>query len=281
MVYEVTNRGRGAIDLTGKTDEQSSLNVADLMRRGAIVVNSAWQGELRGSAPLIANFPVATDGKKAIVRPMRLELGFDASATRGLEGAKTPVPLPYPTSTVDKSQSRLYVRQNEADAWKELPAQHFDFPDRNQVKINPADGYDHGAIYDLVYPATEPVVAGVSFASVRDLISFLKRGENGNPLTVQGRPVVKKAMAVGLSQSGRFLRVMLWQGFNADAQGHVVFDGLMPVIAGGRKGDFNRLFAIPGASSTQHFGTRYPDNGFPFAYTTTVRRVHRQAGTAC
>jgi len=36
---------------------------------------------------------------------------------------------------------------------------------------------------------------------------------------------VQRALSFGVSQSGRFLRHMLWQGFNEDTQGRIVFDG--------------------------------------------------------
>jgi len=40
------------------------------------------------------------------------------------------------------------------------------------------------------------------------------------------------AEAVGISQSGRFLRHFLYQDFNADEQGRQVLDGVIAHVAG-------------------------------------------------
>ena len=56
---------------------------------------------------------------------------------------------------------------------------------------------------------------------------------------------VEHAYAFGASQSGRFLRGFLYQGFNADLQGRQVFDGVMAHIAGAVRSGFNRRFVQP------------------------------------
>jgi len=43
---------------------------------------------------------------------------------------------------------------------------------------------------------------------------------------------VTHAEAVGISQSGRFLRHFLYQDFNADEQGRQVLDGVIAHVAG-------------------------------------------------
>ena len=68
------------------------------------------------------------------------------------------------------------------------------------------------------------------------------------------------------AQSGRFLRDFLYQGFNEDEQGRIVFDGLMPHIAGSRKMFTNFRFAIPGTFSKQHESHLTPGDQFPFMY---------------
>ena len=81
---------------------------------------------------------------------------------------------------------------------------------------------------------------GLAFATVRDLISFLRNdvkdhAGNANPLLLHGKPAIRNTYGMGISQSGRFLRDFLYQGFNEDEQGRMVFDGLMPDVAGSRK----------------------------------------------
>src|SRR5262249_34202842 len=106
------------------------------------------------------------------------------------------------------------------------------------------------------------------FAGVRDLITFLRHdpGER-NPLRrPDGTPAIDRALAFGVSQSGRFLRMFLYQGFNEDEAGRMVFDGLMPHGAGGGLGRFNHRFAQPTRHNAQHEDHDYPADMFPFTY---------------
>ena len=66
-----------------------------------------------------------------------------------------------------------------------------------------------------------------------------------------------RAYIFGISQSGRFLRQFLHDGFNADERDRRVFDLVWPHIAGAGQGSFNERFAMPGYSS-------FPATRFPF-----------------
>ena len=144
---------------------------------------------------------------------------------------------------------------------------------------------DAGTIYSFVYRARDPRVNGIGFAAVRDLISFLRYEDadasgNPNPLNFlknaecakgHGCPRHPKtnldvAMIEGISQSGRFTRDLLWQGFNEDGAGRQVFDGAMPIIPGSRKTYTNYQFSQPGRWSKQHEDHFQPGDQFPFAY---------------
>ena len=50
----------------------------------------------------------------------------------------------------------------------------------------------------------------------------------------------------GYSQSARFLREFVRDGFNGDERGRIAFDGLMIASAGAGGGSFNHRFAMPG-----------------------------------
>jgi hypothetical protein len=96
-------------------------------------------------------------------------------------------------------------------------------------------------------------VAGLGMAAVRDYIAYSKqRGE------------VKRAIGAGISQSGRFLRTFIADGFNADEQGKKVFDGVWAHVAGGGNGDFNQRFAQPSRTSGQFSGVDFPTDLPPF-----------------
>ena len=72
-----------------------------------------------------------------------------------------------------------------------------------------------------------------------------------------------------MSQSGRYLHDFLYYGFNADEAGRIVFEGLMPHLAGGKRTFTNFRFAQPGRSSYQHADTLFPGADFPFSYPVT------------
>ena len=66
------------------------------------------------------------------------------------------------------------------------------------------------------------------------------------PLAAAGEGV-RRALLFGVSQSGRLVRQFLHDGLNVDEAGTQVYDAVMPVIAGGRRGQFNQRFAVPAA----------------------------------
>jgi hypothetical protein len=58
---------------------------------------------------------------------------------------------------------------------------------------------------------------------------------------------------MGVSQTGRWLRGYLHDGFNVDESGAAVFDGLFIHIAGGRTGEFNHRYAQPNEALSAGF----------------------------
>jgi len=141
----------------------------------------------------------------------------------------------------------------------------------SQIRIVRPQGFDGGAIYEFVYQAKDPIVMGLGFAAMRDVISFLRYRETddagtANPLAYRGLPEV--AISFGNSQSGRYQRDMLYQGFNEDLSGRIVFDGIHPHIAGSRKTFTNYQFSQPGRWQKQHEDHFYPGDQFPFTYAT-------------
>jgi hypothetical protein len=154
---------------------------------------------------------------------------------------------------------------------------------------------DAGAIYSFVYPAKDPAVMGIGFAAVRDLITFLRydsADHSGapNPLNhlkqalcalapasgqCAASPATNVDLAIGegVSQSGRFLRDFLYQGFNNDAHGRKVFEGLIPIIPGARRMNTNLLWGQPGRWSKSHEDHFQPGDQFPFTYAVTTDPV--------
>jgi hypothetical protein len=62
----------------------------------------------------------------------------------------------------------------------------------------------------------------------------------------------------GVSQSGRFLRHLLYLGLDEDEQGRLVFDAVLPHVAGGRRGEFNMRFGQPSVNAQEAMGSLFP-----------------------
>ena len=101
-----------------------------------------------------------------------------------------------------------------------------------------ASGFTPGKIYEVIYRAKNPVVVGTGLAAVRDVISWLKHDSTSLVPTRYG-------IAYGVSQTGRFLRHFLYQGFNVDERGRIAYDGVFAHTAGAGRGSFNHRFAQP------------------------------------
>ena len=106
-------------------------------------------------------------------------------------------------------------------------------------------------LYRVSYRVATPVVAGAGLAAIRDAASaFLHR----NDLPVHGTA----ALAYGNSQTGRFLRQYLYDGFNVDERDRRVFDALWIHIAGAARGAYNSRLA------TLSHGDPFAPTQFPF-----------------
>src|SRR5262249_26413637 len=179
--------------------------------------------------------------------------------------------LSYPAATLDPSQASLTVREREQDPRIALPSSAWTYLSPTQIQISRSPELDAGAIYEFIYPARDPIVMGLGFAAMRDVVSFLRwqsrddRG-NPNPLNIEGAPGIQQVYAFGSSQSGRYLRDMLWQGFMEDEDGRRVFDGIIAHKAGSRKTFTNFEFSQPGRFSRQHEDHLYGGDQFPFTY---------------
>jgi hypothetical protein len=276
---------------------------AYLMKQGMTVVFSGWQGDrpqtLNVASASISStnkwyapgmtLPVATNSGASITGTVQDEFIADSatltnnllgtyykrapgtSATLTIQKTATSTPI-----TVDSSYWTYTAGSATAEGGNTTATGYgYVTIDRAKVMADKtlADaldaGLDNGSIYHFNYTAIDPRPLGLGFLSVRDLISYFKNGTKdakGNPNPLAGR--VKYTLATGISQSGRFLRDFLWQGFNADANSKQVFDGMMPLVGGSRKTYTNYRWSKPGDYSRQHETHYTPGDQFPFAYTT-------------
>jgi hypothetical protein len=280
LSYEVNNRGNrivyGYFNEGGSGYEASNVGNAFLMNHGYTVVSSGWQhGSSSASSssganpsPLFAQLPVATANGQPIVGTSREEWIRD---TAKILTAR----LSYPAATLAQTQATLTVRVNEDGVRQPVPVAQWSYVDEMAIRITESPGADAGAIYEFIYQAKHPIVMGIGFAAIRDVIAFLRHDAmddagRQNPLFVDGRPVLTVAVATGASQSGRVQRDFIYQGFNQDAAGRKVFDGMNPIVAGARRTFVNHRFGQPGRFTRQHEDHMFPMVEFPFTYGTTT-----------
>lgn len=281
VLYDVNNRGNKlALRFFNDTPGGNNPKLAGngfLMRRGFTVVWSGWIGELLpGNARLRLSAPAARSGKRPITGRVRYEMAPPRDETRmnvsgAGHGAYRPTAAGLKSATltwrlrpgdrrvpIPRDQFRIHVGRPDDELPHQLP----------EVEVELPAGFRAGYLYELIYEAQDPLVHGVCFAAVRDLIASLKHGEGrDHPLAAEGESPLRRAYGFGVSQSGRFLRELLYAGFNEDEHGRIAFDGLMPHVAGGGLGSFNHRFAQPTAFVTQREKHDWPTDRFPFAYS--------------
>jgi hypothetical protein len=262
---EVPNRGGKAVlrrlqNAEAALDPREPRELGDgwLMERGFSIVWMGWQWDVPERPGLLRlRAPVATNGGRPItglVRSVVIVAERTAEASLGDQGHQA-----YPPVEPDGPESRLYVRDHRLDAPRLLPRAAWRFVAGARVALD--GGFEPGRIYEVVYRSRDPRVAGCGLAATRDLVSFLKHEKGpSNPLAG-----VTLALGHGVSQSGRFLRHFLRQGFNEDEQGRRVFDGVMVEVAGAGGGSFNHRFAQASRDPHQHWNVHYPADAFPFA----------------
>jgi len=267
VFFEVSNRGgKGMLSTfnlaTSARDPRQPEHFGDrfLLEQGYTLVWLGWQWDVPRNPELLRlDAPVAKRDGQPITGLVRAEFTPDRRVTvRSLADRDH---IPYPVINPDDPSMQLTVRDRAASPRSVVPRNQWRFPDREHVEM--PSGFEPGKIYELVYRAQDPVLAGLGPAAVRDLISFLKYGGAETPLADQRRHI-RRAIGFGTSQSGRFLRTFLYYGFNQDEKGRRVFDGVWAHVAGAGRGSFNHRFAQASRDGHPHMNTFYPTDIFPF-----------------
>ncbi|MBR0828770.1 hypothetical protein JQ596_24850 [Bradyrhizobium manausense] len=267
LLLDVPNRGRklapqlfddaaqpGANNAQGADDA----SIGFLHRQGFTMVWVGWQGDIPSKPGQMA---LTAPMLKGVTGPAREEVIFD-NLTNPARASLT-----WPAA--DPANLNVTVRAAWADARQTPAGLSAKLIDPNTVEITRPDSFDAGALYEITYTARDPAILGMGFAAVRDVVSFLRRDTTpANPLLNALHPSVSRAIGFGVSQSGRFLRDFLYLGFNEDLSGRVVFDGLMPHVAGTRRMATNFRFGQPGRNPRHLQDPAWQADLFPFTYAS-------------
>ena len=268
LLVDVPNRGRKLAPQLFDDAAQPGANNAD---RSADAGLGFVQGE---------GFSMAWVGWQADIPSQPNQLALAAPVLRGVTGnardeflfdhTRSPATATLSWPIADPASLAVTVRA-KWDAVREKPAGlSIRATGAQTVEITrPASGFDAAALYEVTYAARDPAVLGLGFAATRDVVSFLRRDTSAaNPLAANGRSTVQRAIGFGVSQSGRFLRDYLYLGFNEDLAGGLIFEGLMPHVAGARRMAVNLRFGQPGRNARHPQDPAWQADLFPFTYQT-------------
>ena len=283
-VVDIVNRG-GLTTFVFNLDRnvRSSPLAADfygdalLMKRGVTIVALGWQWDVPpGANSLHFQPPRVGSPARPITGLVRSDITIDAPTRTIPLGHFLGAAVGYPVANPSDRINRLTVRDSPTGPRTIVPRNEWQFA-RLSAGIAVADprsvymanGFTPGKIYEVVYRAKDPVVVGTGLAAVRDIMSYLKYDSSAIAH-------VRYGIGYGVSQTGRFIRHYLYQGFNADERGRVAFDGFFAHTAGAGRGSFNHRFAQPSRDAQPYSTFFYPTDVFPFTSVPTSDPVTGQ-----
>ncbi len=263
-LFEVPNRGAqtlfeffdnlGVPGAGSGGPEQAEFGDGLLLKQGYTLVWVGWQFSIpRDGDGIGIDLPIAMENGKPMTG--RVNAPFTPN------GVSTTIDLDpdsalYPPVDINSPDATLTVTQNVYDTPRTIPREQWQFaraangqvvPDAQSLYLR--SGFQAGQTYLLSYTAKNTPVGGLGLAALRDVAAAFRK---------PGAPVLAKyEYAFGMSQTGRYLREFLYEGFNADEQGQKVFDAVWSHIAGAVHADFSQPFSLPNGLSI-YTGARYP-----------------------
>ena len=278
-------------DAPASNDPRSAADAGNgfLMRRGYTIAWLGWQADLYpGNGRFLLNVPVATQQGTPLTGPVRVEYIADRSGVTTFPLSGWVSTRGHPAVSLDTRHASLTRRRYAEDGRSAVPHDQWMFarveggsgldnqggeyaivPSHSHIHL--PGGFEPGWIYELVYEGQAPLVMGLGHVAVRDFISTLKHdahvmGSVAATAAAEARPI-EKAYAWGRSQTGRCIRDFVYLGFNAEAGGRRVFDGVMPHVAGAGLMWLNHRFANGVTPAGQEHEDHYnPADRFPFSY---------------
>jgi len=270
MLLESPNRGHSRIvSLVDGGDWNVANDAGDgwLLRNGFTFVSLGWQWDVAGDDALRLYAPIAKENGKTITGLLRgdlmpskemAEIPLGHLITGYVGGTE------YPVAAPEDPRNVLTVRDSRDARRSVVPRSEWQFARTAEGKLTPSDRFIHlnggfhaGKIYEYVYVVENPVVAGLGFAAFRDFASYAKHATDA--ITP-----VQRVYGEGISQNGRFLRNLLYDGFNTDEDGKIALNGVLAHVAGAGRGDFNYRFAQPSRDAQPTSSILFPTDIFPF-----------------
>ena len=240
-LFDIVNRGNSvALNVfSGPVTNTPEGEVGDgfLLTRGFTIVQVGWEFDARGGVRI--EVPGATS-VTGMVSARFIPSNRNPVAVGDLVG--------YTPSDPASAKNTLRVRRRLGAGWAMIPREKWTLAADNTVTLE--GGFEPGQTYEVAYLAVNPPVGGLGFAAVRDAASWIRYAPDA---TVSAKYLV----AFGSSQTGRWLRDFVYEGFNADERNRRVFDGVMPHLGGGGAVLLNERWSTP-TSLLMETATRFP-----------------------
>jgi hypothetical protein len=273
-LVEVSNRGGKSLLNMFDFARGSDFGDGFLLKRGFTLAWIGWEFDVPDHPDLLRlQAPVATDRGKTITGLVRSEWIGDHKVQTISLGDRTQTG--YSVANQNDKANTLYVRDTVTGTRTTLPRSSWRFADATHVTLD--SGFRPGRLYDVVYRAKNPVVAGLGFAAMRDFVSSLRYDKLKHGFGDE-RQRARRTLAFGVSQDGRYLRTLLYQGFNTDEKGRPVFDGIWAHVGGAGRIELNARFAQPSRDGHPFMNVFYPVDIPPFN-TDTLLAPERKAET--
>jgi hypothetical protein len=275
VLYEVSNRGgKGMLGFfnhaAGSLDPSSAADIGDgfLMRQGFTLLWVGWQFDPPKRPGLLRVYPpIATENGRPIRGLVRSD--FVVTERESDHSLADRDHLAYAVVDPDAPENVMTVRDSVEGPRRVVPRSQWGFGRAeagktvgDPTRVWVANKFEPGKIYEVVYTAQDPPIVGLGPAAIRDAISMLKY-RSADALSIPAAAITR-ALAFGVSQSGRFLRTYLYYGFNRDEANRKVFDGVIAHVAGAGRGSFNHRFAQPSRDGHPYLNFFYPTDIFPF-----------------
>ncbi len=212
-LFDIVNRGATVAlnNFDGPTTNTPEGEVGDgfLLARGYTIVQVGWEFDARREGAVRIDVPGAA-GVTGLVRATFIPNNRNATTVGDLAG--------YTPSDPASPKNTLSVRNALGAEWTAIPRAKWQLSG-NTVTLE--GGFEPGHTYELAYVAENPPIAGLGFAAVRDAAAWVKYASDA-------AVSAKYTFAFGSSQTGRWLRDFLYEGFNTDERGRQVFDAVIP-----------------------------------------------------
>jgi len=275
VLYEVSNRGgKGMLGFfnhaTGSVDPVSAADMGDgfLMQQGFTLLWVGWQFDPPKRPGLVRVYPPTASENGRPIRGL-VRSDFVVTEREADHSLADRDHTAYAVVDPESPDNVMTVRDSVEGPRRIVPRSQWGFARAeggttvaDRTRVHMATKFEPGKIYEVVYTAQDPPIVGLGPAAIRDVISMLKY-KSADSLSIPAAAITR-ALAFGVSQSGRFLRTYLYYGFNRDEGNRKVFDGVIAHVAGAGRGSFNHRFAQPSRDGHPYLNFFYPTDIFPF-----------------